>query len=88
MTLVENFNQNRLTKTRMITKQICKGEAPAKTRALMIVMWNLLTSTSSCRVTALKPLVSSLSEHVHPRSCFRELWDFIFLSKPSLMFYI
>ncbi len=42
--------------------------------ALMIEMWNLLTSSSGHHsvVSSLKPLVSPLSEHMHLRSCFRE----------------
>ncbi len=30
-------------------------------------------------MTSLNPLALSLSEHMHPRSCFRELWELVFV---------
>ncbi len=67
------------------------GEAPTKSGALMIEMWNLALTNSFCRLTLLKALVSSLSVHVHLISCFRALWEIIlvfFLPKTSFIFYI
>ncbi len=71
-----------------------RGFTPATSRDLMVKMWNLYCLADLDIILLSDPLqtfVSSLSELVHPISCFKELWEFVLcfsLPKPPIIFHI